>query len=312
MDDPDDPCDPWPVAAAKPARKFADFFREAYQRWLPPSVLLVCLLRFIYIHWFSPQAHPPVGTYISILALVAAVVTIWPPESHWSKAAWLLVFFSLTGLEISTLYRQREDDAVKEQAAKTEEDSRFAGILEHNQEEFDETMRRMQALGDLSTESVNEMTGGDSFAYAVAVNFGTGALLTIQVHGQYIVRNVLYEVMEGNPPSSPSLDSLLKGTFIRLGDISPSRMIPIDSKPIAVDPTRGAFFLINTSSLNGTFTERLHVTTGDDPHPHFCLTVAKLAGGPKNHHDRYIWTEGCPKSIPESLRDFLYPKLSVQ
>jgi hypothetical protein len=120
---------------------------------------------WLLISWRWRIAHPPVGTYIGILAFAAAVMTLWPPPNRWSRAAWIMVCGVLLVLEITTLYRQRsEDDSAAEIARKTE-DERFEKILKQNQKEFDATVDRFQSLSTQETTNLNNITGGNSFCY---------------------------------------------------------------------------------------------------------------------------------------------------
>src|ERR1017187_3328740 len=78
-------------------------------KWLPLAALAILGLWLLGSHVFK-LSPSPVGFYIGVLAFVAGVVTIWPPEENWAKAAWLLVFGGFLILEITTLYQQRSED----------------------------------------------------------------------------------------------------------------------------------------------------------------------------------------------------------
>ena len=91
---------------------------------------------------------------------MVAVVTIWPPESHWSRAAWVGVFFCLTLLEINTLYRERTENQEQQATARKEEENRFAGILASNQKQFEATMKRSDAIMSSTREATSFASGG--------------------------------------------------------------------------------------------------------------------------------------------------------
>ncbi len=79
----------------------------AYHRYLPPLVFLLIvawavILRFV-------KYHPPIGTYIAVLAFGAVIVTLWPPEGRWSKVCWLLVFAGFLIFEVRNLYDDRNE-----------------------------------------------------------------------------------------------------------------------------------------------------------------------------------------------------------
>ncbi len=160
---------------------------------------------WLILNWFERFHHPPVGTYIGIFAFVAGIVTIWPPQNRWAKAAWVLVFGAFLALELSTLYQQRAEDSDTEQANTKAEDDRFAGllntehesfgkVLEQNQKQFDATMKKSNKIVELNRatiagvqESINTVTGGDSFAGLQPVATGNNyhLVFTLVPGGKY-------------------------------------------------------------------------------------------------------------------------------
>jgi len=173
--------------------------------WLPIGVFLF-LVVWLYISRIFNVGHPPIGTYIGALAFVAAIVTIWPPNNAWAKAAWFLVFGWFLVLEITTLYQQRADDKRSDREKTKEEDDRFAGllkaqqdnfaqVLDDNQKHFAATLRNFDQLGRLSTESMEELTGGDTWvAFVVVPNFPLGDPPTYELLCQITGRHPLHEV----------------------------------------------------------------------------------------------------------------------
>lgn len=125
-------------------------------KWLPLLIFLllavwVCVARVLNV------GHPPVGTYVAILALVAGVMTIWPPENRRLKFTWAVIFAALLFLEISALYQQKRDDETQRDKNQMDENNRFAGllksqnesfekVLEQNQREFDKTIENLSAI----------------------------------------------------------------------------------------------------------------------------------------------------------------------
>ena len=156
----DDPFDPW-FTPQKPS---------FYQKWVPPlavaAVGIWCVvLRFAHI-------YPPVGTYIAILAFMAVVVTIWPPEHAWSKAAWLATFFFLMGFEIHNLYRDRAQHDQQLALQRQMETDAFQTIADglssaitQSQQHFDATVERVEGVSQLTQKSIGTVTGGDGFCY---------------------------------------------------------------------------------------------------------------------------------------------------
>jgi len=182
--------------------------------WL--SIILLVMLALLFaISRLLHIPHPPVGTYIGVLAFVAAVVTIWPPDNEWAKAAWILVFGGFLVLEVSTLYQQRSEDTLTDRAKTREEDDRFTGLLKaqqdnfaqvlrDNQQHFDETLRHFERLGRLSTESIEELTGGDSWVWFLVVpNLPNGNPPTYELSMRVEGKHPLHDVTAGLRIDSP-------------------------------------------------------------------------------------------------------------
>jgi predicted membrane-bound mannosyltransferase len=97
---------------------------------------LVALLQYRY-----SEAHPPIGTYVVVLGLAAAFVTLRDHPQKWERAAWVFMMFVLAGLEISNLYR---DQGERDAQAKTDGETQA---------------RNFQT-------TLDEFTGGNSYAVA--------------------------------------------------------------------------------------------------------------------------------------------------
>ena len=238
--DMDDPFDPWPIPDDE--RTAWSAVNNIYQRWLPPIILLGTLIWLGFVFFLKP-ARPPIGSYIASLALLAVVVTIWPPESNWSKAAWLAVFFALTGLEICTLYRERSDNQAQQAQSRIDEDNRFAGILEQSQKQFDATMAKTgtildetQTVARLAENSLDNLTGGDSVAYIApqAVQNGRVPLVIVNA-GRYPLTGVTIIVMDWTTLPFKTEPTIFVGTLashaVRGLDVSinplPGRIRPV-------------------------------------------------------------------------------------
>src|ERR1700693_115210 len=137
-------------------------------KWLPIAVLVslglwFCIFRVFHI------SHPPVGTYIGVLAFLAGLVTLWPPDNPLAKAAWLVIFGGFLVLEITTLYQQRTEDIETAKKNRIDEDNRFANLLKTEQDSFAEVLRENQedfeaSLGKMGN-ILNNITGGNSYIY---------------------------------------------------------------------------------------------------------------------------------------------------
>jgi hypothetical protein len=185
----DDPFDPW-----LPERQST--LAYIYQRWLPPiavASLLVWAVASRLLHFY-----PPVGTYIAIVAVGGVVVTVWPPEKPWSKAAWLGVFVFLGFFEVQNLYRDRASHDKEQTESNQKQKEAFQGIangitatINSGQQQFEATMERAgkvlsttQSIAALAQQNLENTTGGDSFAYIVPqIDTGTVVRLALHNHG---------------------------------------------------------------------------------------------------------------------------------
>ena|ERR1017187_7497587 len=186
--------------------------------------------------------RPPIGSQIAILAFLAAIVTIWPPEGRWGKALWVLVFFGLTVLEITGLYRDSKEAA----EARAKEDAAFSHLLEQEK------------------QIVGQVTGDDGFVYLDILSIPvdkTGASLTAIVHGEYPIRQVMYDLIEGPPPHYPTakdLNEIISGRHLNMwiGDM-PIRLVRTLNRVIHPPLDKEGFDIISIFALNGHVGETL-------------------------------------------------------
>jgi hypothetical protein len=146
-----------------------------YHRNLPVVVFIAAFLWGISAE--KLHIYPPIGTYIAVLAFLAAVVTVWPPEHPLGRAAWIFVFLLVMGFEVRNLYRDRTDRDREEMMVRSREAAQFRAIIDsltasiqQNQKQFDATMTRVGALltksdavTRIAKDSVDAVTGGDSY-----------------------------------------------------------------------------------------------------------------------------------------------------
>jgi hypothetical protein len=173
---------------------YPDSFNEA----LPILALELVILGRVII--YEVQKRPPTGTYIAILACLAALMSLRQAKKGWSTAIWMITLGLLAFFEIHTLYKAQGEyeQLVKTNAAtfqriantlntvstrldkvankfdgvadkldrmmresrdaRNEERKQFVNLFKREEELFN----RQQSL---VKESIQIMTGGDSFGY---------------------------------------------------------------------------------------------------------------------------------------------------
>ncbi len=144
---------------------------------------------------------PPIGVYIAIVAVVAIMVTLWPPENRWSKAAWIAIFFALGFLEINNLYRDRAQHDQEQEKVRREEREAFQAIangitteIQTSQKQFDASVAKLNSISSLTVESNNSATGGDSYCYLAFL----GMIELPKISNQFVIINLgkypLYDI----------------------------------------------------------------------------------------------------------------------
>ena len=126
------------------------------------------------------QIHPPVGTWIALLAVIGVLVPLfrsWEKIGRGEKAVWTLAMFLLVGLEIRTLYLDRSEHDADQNLARCRELESFKEIagelrtsMQSNQAGFsssidrvDKVLTETERVNKLAAESLENITGGDAY-----------------------------------------------------------------------------------------------------------------------------------------------------
>jgi hypothetical protein len=236
-----------------------------------PFATIIIIASWIAVSCFTNLARPPVGTYIGVLAFFAGLVTLFPPDNEWAKAAWFLVFGGFLVLEITTLYRQRVEDVETANNARIAEDNRFADllaeenknfakVLEKNQQAFDITMGRMGGLATLSKEAIDQVTGGDSFPAAIALTYVTDGIPGFPILVSNNGAHTLYELSVAVAEAQDNVYRLGDTPAINLGNLRPydAKLIPFRVM-LPTSDAKDRNFSVSFRARNGGWTEYLHI-----------------------------------------------------
>ena len=120
----------------------------------------------------SPWYHMPVGIFAVAAGASAAAMAIKENARWMWKGAWLLMVFVLTAAELRMIVWS-DADAKKERGySECQLEQNFQTIERENQEAFSETIcgvgrvfQKTEQAADKATVAVNNITGGQSFAY---------------------------------------------------------------------------------------------------------------------------------------------------
>jgi hypothetical protein len=242
--------------------------RNKFVNWLPLATFGVVAI-WVPASRILAVPHPPVGMYIGVLAFVAAIVTIWPPERPWSKALWILVFGALLVLEITTLYQQRHDDEVTTDTNRKDENDRLAKILDQNQADFAATMSGMESVLSKQDKTLLQTMGGPAFPLFLpvypAVSSPSGVVLPVNVINSVNTRgapqrplplvdvSVDISIVPRNENIREAANSMLHSPHYNLGTILPGMFVTT----IQLQPGRSYDLMITTR--RGFFREMINI-----------------------------------------------------
>jgi hypothetical protein len=148
------------------------------------AVLLVGALVATALYFFSGY-YPPVGAYVVILGLAAALVTLRERPNKWEKAFWVATFFMLAVLEISNLFHDRAAHDAAEHVARENEAMAFKGIadgidksLKNDQVQFAATMDKINSTLQASQNAVLNTQPFADVRFAQLFGTGQGIPMT--------------------------------------------------------------------------------------------------------------------------------------
>jgi hypothetical protein len=215
--------------------------------------------------WFMCWT-PHSGTAVAALGAVAAIMTardLTPGQ----RVGWVVVIFALLVVEVRAIRRDRAQDEARWNIAQQKLQTNFAtvqknlqndfaGVLAQNQQAFDETMRHIANLAQLSTEAVNNLTGGDSYCYVdtehLAANRITFFLTSGGSHSLYDIDGSITDTESLMDIQIPGTSSLGPGPF-------PHTIATLPGSGITQKRYR-----IMIRARNGTFHQILYLhNTGD-------------------------------------------------
>jgi len=164
--------------------------------------------------WLFSRIPPP-GIAVTVMGVMAAVMSLRTKATGTEKAIWMLIISALVFIEITAINRDRFFNEQSEKIRAEEERQHFTTIgkgietnIEQSQNQFEATIGvgQKQFNATLTTEkntlartlkglkeTVNAATGGDGFCYAILVPpdaGNTNVVSTVIPQGKYPLTNV--------------------------------------------------------------------------------------------------------------------------
>ncbi len=202
-------------------------------------IALACLPAAAYIPLCLSRRgyHIPVGVYIGIMGLLAAAVTLRDKQSVYEKAVWILVLTCLMGAEIRNLYTADKEqaatfgsisDSLKATKVGLEAAAnRLNGIsgdindaAGESKNQFSETMSKVGRLTSLTSQNLEQLTGGDEYAYVIVGPPMTGEWPLLAVNsGKIPLRSVqilIEQIFSTADPVADYQNQLKSGRYVSL------------------------------------------------------------------------------------------------
>lgn len=214
--------------------------------------------------------HLSIGVFIGVLGFLGVVVPLFRGKmGRLEKAAWMAFLAILLILEIRSIHLDQVQHDREKALASCEELRSFQEIastlkssIAASQTQFDTTighvdsvLKTTQNVASLSQKNLNNITGGDSYAYVVPQDSGPVIPLSLHNYGKNILSGVSITIINLQDPNWP----FEIRQPIAIGTIAPygfaSVPVPVVPQP---DPKTGiASYWIFIDAQNGSVDEGL-------------------------------------------------------
>jgi hypothetical protein len=245
------------------------------------------------IAWWMPYTRLPwPGVAVAIIAVLAAVMSVHPDMHPRHKVIYFSLMAALLLTEFRAMRKDREDVEQKALADRAAQDAAFAQVLNRENEQFGATKRGFsdtaqnlngvlqttQGVANLAKDNLQQVTGGNTYAYVVPENFfGPNRLfveiLTVGHYNLTGVKVVIAAVTVGsNCPldesvNDPGCELHTTGSLaepIDVGTIkgNSSRTLPAVGS-MTTDANFGAHYVARIYAQNGITLENIELRKSD-------------------------------------------------
>lgn len=223
-----------------------------------------------------PWYHIPVGIFSVAAALAAVVMAAKDDAGRGWKGFWLVLIFAFTAAELRMIIWSDSDAKNERDYSTCELQKNFQTTQKENQKDLDQTMCQVnQVFGktkeaaDTATKAVNEITGGNSFAYVIPSTKVNGELenqrgfsLLVTNNGGQILSGVSVSVSLAKWISSAGRTVIDDGIMhpISIGALAAHETKLLPGRLISATDeftNDAAKYLISVSAQNGTVQEEL-------------------------------------------------------
>jgi hypothetical protein len=195
---------------------------------------------------------PPIGVFIGVAAVVGVIVPLFrdPTKiSKWEKSGYAVIFFVLLGFEIKNDYRDRD-----------EHDERDQDFITHQKEGFQESLDKSDKILTAAQETINEITGGNSFCYVYLrvykVNKEHLKEMSLKAEGKYPLHGLeINQTDRGAVPGNSNLNLVTQIPYIPL--LAKQAERPLTSAHVFGKKLQ--LYRFDFRSLNGEWTEDIAI-----------------------------------------------------
>jgi len=195
-----------------------EMLEQAWRAW--PTAVLLCSGGAAIALW-ALQTLPAPGISIAILGVVAAIMSLRGEMRSLEKASWMLIISVLLVAEIHSIRTDRTNTDTKAKKDRDTQDQAFTLVLKKEDQQLQETLRGFDSVGRLARMSIENQTGGDSYAYITPQMGATPIPLTIYNYGTNTLTGVLVDVLPPTQGLEDFVNAVLNPIEIYIGTLHP-------------------------------------------------------------------------------------------
>lgn len=120
------------------------------------------IIVWVLVRWYSPAP----GIAVALLGLAAVLMAVRQSVcTKIEQPIWIVIALLLCIVEIRAIDKDRARAEQEYETARAAEEQDFKRVLQQNQKEFVQTLGKLNGLADLSIDSLDQVTGGNSYPY---------------------------------------------------------------------------------------------------------------------------------------------------
>ncbi len=269
--------------------------------------MLVCAgLGLVLLASLKPQSP---GVSIGLLALAAGIMSVRPEMHSAEKLTWVAILVVFAILEVNAINRTEADN----KSARDDQNAAFKGIadglkasLDNSKQQYETTIGHVdgvlettQKVSVLAKENLENVTGGNSFAYVYPKNIGGSNNFRLFVHneGKQILSGVVVTVVRVISGSAVPGENAFAIMQPEQNPISIGTLPPNEGRSISLPqglmtpiprPDRTAHYHIWINAQNPGSSENLDFRPSKDGRGYaYSLVVWKPATGKRRRDDVY-------------------------